>query len=203
MIFKTDQRSIADSAAVRLPHRGTCLEEQMSGGAPAETTMRVYLPATLPVLAGLARDGSLGPAPLTAHAITPGLREWYSEGDEEELEYVAFVRAAQRALELLHADPAAPRRRAVVSADVPAAQLTPLTGDLGDSRVRLAAPVPLAAVAAVHCDATAAAEVIAAAAAAAPAAAAGDADAQFAVDTAEDEDLEWYDVTELPHLVAG
>ena len=95
------------------------------------------------------------------------------------------------------------RRRAVVSADVPAAQVTPLTGDLGDSRVRLTAPVPLAAVAALHCDSPTAAQVIDAAATAAPAAAAGDADAQFAVDTAEDEDIEWYDVTELPQLVTG
>lgn len=169
----------------------------------AETTVRVYLPATLPVLTGLARDGSLGPAPLTGHALTPGLREWYSTGDEEELEYVAFVRAAQQALELLYADPAAPRRRAVVSADVPAAHVTPVTGDLGDSRVRLAAPVPLAAVAALHCDSSDAAPIVAAAATAVPGAEAGDADAQFVVDAAEDEDLEWYDVTELPQLVAG
>jgi len=31
---------------------------------------------------------------LVAHAVTPALREWYAEGDEEELEYVAFTRAA-------------------------------------------------------------------------------------------------------------
>jgi hypothetical protein len=33
-------------------------------------------------------------------------------------------------------------------------------------------------------------------------AAAGDEDAQFAVDGAEDHDLEWYDVTELNQLLA-
>jgi hypothetical protein len=50
--------------------------------------------------------------------VTPGLREWYAEGDDEELEYVAFTRAAQGALRLLRQDTAAPRRRVVVSVDV-------------------------------------------------------------------------------------
>ena len=40
-------------------------------------------------------------APPEVHAVTPDLREWYAEGDEEELEYVAFTRAAQGALRVL------------------------------------------------------------------------------------------------------
>ena len=55
---------------------------------------RVYLPATLAQLAVLRESGEL-PPPGEAHAVTPALREWYAEGDEEELEYVAFTRAAQ------------------------------------------------------------------------------------------------------------
>lgn len=167
----------------------------------ADDRIRVYLPATMPTLTTLHRTGQLGPPPLVAHAVTPGLREWYTEGDEEELEYAAFVRAAQQALELLAADPQAPRRRVVVSADVPAGTLAPAGGELGDSLVRLSAPVPLAAVASLHCDSAEATDVVAAAASAAGRAAAGDADAQFTVDSAEDEDLEWYDVTELDRLV--
>jgi len=163
-------------------------------------TVRVYVAATLPILADLARTGVL-PAPLTGHAVTPGLREWYTEGDEEELEYVAFVRAAQGSLELLHADPAAPRRRVVVSADVPT--VTAVSSELGDSQVRIGAAVPLAAIAALHCDSTDATDVVAAAADAVIAAEAGDPDAQFTLDSAEDEDLEWYDVTELGQLVEG
>lgn len=165
-----------------------------------DATVRVYLPATLPLLADLARTGALS-APLAGHAVTPGLREWYTEGDEEELEYVAFVRAAQGSLELLHGDPAAPRRRVVISADAPAGAVTTSGSELGDSRVRIAEPVPLAAIAALHVDSTDAAEVVAAAAQAVIAAEAGDPDAQFTVDSAEDEDLEWYDVTELDQLV--
>ena len=36
--------------------------------------MRVYLPATLPGLAGLLREAEIGPAPLRAFAVTPALR---------------------------------------------------------------------------------------------------------------------------------
>src|SRR5262245_57707788 len=93
------------------------------------STTRVYLPATIPLLTKLRADGCLA---LTAgHAVTPQLREWYAEGDEEELEYVAFTRAAQDALLLLQHDPAAPRRRVVISADLPAGDLQPADRELG------------------------------------------------------------------------
>ena len=82
--------------------------------------MRVYLPTTLPGLATSYQAGEVGPAPLDAFAVTPGLREWYLSDDVEELEYAALLRAAQASLRLLVADPAAPRRRVVVAADVPA-----------------------------------------------------------------------------------
>ena len=68
--------------------------------------VRVYVPATVPMLAQLREQGLSG---AEAHAVTPTLREWYAEGDEEELEYVAFTRAAQDALLLLRQDPSAPR----------------------------------------------------------------------------------------------
>src|SRR5579872_5069719 len=80
--------------------------------------MRVYIPATLPILAELNKRGDLGPAPLTAYAVTPALRELYTEGDEEELEYAALTEAARASLRLLAADPLAARRRAVIAADV-------------------------------------------------------------------------------------
>src|SRR5262249_30634665 len=69
--------------------------------------IRAYLPATLLGLAALRERGELTAD--EAHAVTPALREWYAEGDEEELEYVAFTRAAQAALRLLRHDPRAPR----------------------------------------------------------------------------------------------
>jgi hypothetical protein len=153
------------------------------------------------MLASLKETGGLEP-PSEAHAVTPGLREWYAEGDEEELEYVAFNRAAQGALRLLRHDPKAPRRRVVISIDVPThATRRREEQDLGSSLVWVLDAVPLAAVAAIHMDGASAEPDVAAAADVVDEAAAGDPDAQFTVDGAEDHQLAWYDPTELEQLV--
>jgi len=104
---------------------------------PITDLVRVYVPATVPMLAQMRASGQLGAGPTVAHAVTPALREWYAEGDEEELEYVAFTRAAQAALQLLRHDAKAPRRRVVVSADVASATLIREDVELGSSTVRL------------------------------------------------------------------
>ena len=156
--------------------------------------IRVYLPATMPTLISLRVLGEL-PAQAEAHAVTPTLREWYAEGDEEELEYVAFTRAAQGALRLLRHDPAAARRRVVISADIPSGVLLSADKDLGSSTVDILSAVPLASVAAIHVDGEDAEPDLV------EEAAAGDPDAQFTVDGAEDHELEWYDPSELDHLV--
>ncbi|HET6479930.1 MAG TPA: hypothetical protein VFG35_07830, partial [Actinoplanes sp.] len=157
--------------------------------------------ATVPMLTTLRAEGRLSSGPLRAHAVTPALREWYAEGDEEELEYVAFTRAAQEALHLLRLDTQAPRRRVVVSADVPSTALVREDVELGSSTVRLPQPLSVKEVVAIHLDGADAAEAIAAAAEVVDEAAAGDPDAQFTVDSAEDHELEWYAVTELDELV--
>jgi hypothetical protein len=166
----------------------------------ATELMRVYMPATMPQLAILRERGELT-APVEVHAVTPTLREWYAEGDEEELEYVAFTRAAQAALHLLRLDPKAPRRRVVVSADVPSTALVRENVELGSSTVRLPQPVSLNEVAAIHVDSEDATDAVAAAADVVDEAAAGDPDAQFTVDSAEDHELEWYAATELDELL--
>jgi uncharacterized protein DUF6912 len=161
---------------------------------------RVYLPATLPLVVRLRADGRLDlPEGAGAHAVTPGLREWYTDGDDEELEYVAFTRAAQDSLHLLHHDPSAPRRRVVISVDldrvmVPAYQL-------GSSAVQVGGRIDIAVVAAVHVDGHDAEPAVTAAAAEVEKAVAGDDDAQFIVDGAEDHELEWYDVSEIDQLL--
>jgi hypothetical protein len=162
--------------------------------------VRVYVPATVPMLSALRASGQLGVGPTVAHAVTPALREWYAEGDEEELEYVAFTRAAQAALQLLRHDPSAPRRRVVVSADVASDALIREDVDLGSSTVRLPQPVALKEVASIHVDGAGAAEEVGAAADVVEEALAGDPDAQFTVDGAEDHELEWYAVSELDEL---
>jgi hypothetical protein len=171
------------------------------GDTVTDQHIRVYVPATVTLLAALHRDGELGPVPLAAHAVTAALREWYAEGDDEELEYVAFTRAAQGALRLLRRDPAAPRRRVVISADVPAGTVLRDEAELGSSLVTLTSPVRLGAVAAIHLDGSAAAGDVAAAADVVEEALAGDPDAQFTVDSAEDHELEWYAVSELAALL--
>ncbi|MBF9129296.1 hypothetical protein I0C86_09965 [Plantactinospora sp. S1510] len=161
----------------------------------AEQLVRVYVPATVPMLSELRQEGwILAPH---GHAVTPELREWYAEGDEEELEYVAFTRAAQEALRLLHADPGAARRRAVVAADLPPGAVRREDPELGSSTVRLTGRIPVGAVAAIHVDGIDAADDVTAAAAVVEQALAGDPDAQFTVDGAEDHELEWYGPTEL------
>ncbi|GAA2396201.1 hypothetical protein GCM10010420_22350 [Streptomyces glaucosporus] len=167
--------------------------------------MRVYVPLTLPGLADAHRKGELGPGPLTAYAVTPGLREWYVSDDIEELEYAALGRAAQASLRRLAADPDAPRLRVVVAADVPDREavadpdrsLDPSA--LGE--VRIERPVPLARAAAVHIDGRDAERDVAAAADALGAADQGDGDAQFVVDGADDHDLLWYATQEIGNLL--
>ena len=159
----------------------------------AAALSRVYLPATLAVIARLRGEPYGLPADVSAHAVTPELREWYADGDEEELEYIAFTRAAQEALLLLG--------RAVLAADIPSDQVVRVDPQLGSSSVQIGSPVRLGEVAAIHVDGAAAEPAIAAAVAVAGAAAAGDDEAQFTVDGAEDYELEWYDPTELDDLL--
>jgi hypothetical protein len=156
------------------------------------------------MLAPFGRRRALAPASgsMRAHMVTPLLREWYAEGDEDELEYAAFTRAAQDALRLLHADSAAPRRRVVVSADVPDRAVALLDGMLGSSLVRFTGELPYRAVAAIHIDGVDAEADVTAAADVAERAADGDDDAQFTVDGVEDHELEWYDPSEVDQLLA-
>lgn len=166
--------------------------------------MRVYLPATLPALAGILRAAEIGPAPVLAYAVTPALREWYASADLEELEYAALMHAARASLRLLRADPQAPRRRVVLAADVPDEQAGRGGGFDGGfdepTLVLLSAPVPLARVASGHVDDVAAVADIGAAVQALAAADAGDGDAQFLVDGAEGHELLWYATQELGDL---
>jgi hypothetical protein len=162
--------------------------------------MRVYLPSTLPDLANILAKGEAGPAPLHAFAVTPALREAYASGDEEELEYVAMLAAARQSLRLLDADLTAARRRVVLAADVPDAQVSWHAYDDEPATVQVDAPVPLTAVASGHVDELDAVPDVTAAADAVTAADAGDDDASFTVDSAEAHELAWYATQELQYL---
>jgi hypothetical protein len=164
--------------------------------------MRVYVPATVAMLRRLEGDGELVAVDDTAFALTPALREYYSAGDAEELEYAAMLEAARASLRLiateLAQDAPAMLRRAVVSADVDGVTPRP---DLDYAAVKLAGPVPLKVVAAVHLDTPEAEQAVGAAAAVIDAADLGDPDAEFALGDAEDHELSWYAPQELPFLL--
>jgi hypothetical protein len=172
--------------------------------------MRVFLPSTLPALAEALRAGCLGPGPgpdpaagpgtLSGYAVTPALREAYASGDEEELEYSALTEAARASLRMLAEDPAAPPRRVVLAADIPADQVKPDAQDSEPGRVMVGAAVPIDRLASAHVDEAEAGDDVRAAAEALPAADAGDEDAKFAVDGAEGHELGWYATQELPYL---
>ena len=166
--------------------------------------MRVYLPSTLSAVAELLRAGTIEPAPVRGYAVTPALREWYSSGDIEELEYVALMHAARESLRLLAADPAATRRRVVLAAEVTDKQIAAAGTDFDEpALVRVTAAIRVRDVAAGHVDDSTAASQIAAAVAALPAADAGDDDARFVVDGAEGFELQWYATQELGFLAGA
>lgn len=163
--------------------------------------MRVYVPATMRMLRSLVDDGELKPVSGTAFALTPVFRESYDFGDEEELEYAAMREAARASLRLLAAeladDPSTQARRVVVAADVDDYELRP---DLDLAVVRLAGPVAGRTVAAAHLDDPDAADAVRAAAEAIDAADLGDRDAEFTLGDAEDHELSWYALQELPFI---
>ncbi|WP_342319174.1 DUF6912 family protein [Corynebacterium mayonis] len=162
--------------------------------------MRVYIPATFGMLKSLDSDGLIHARGGWAFAVTPELTEFYTSGDVEELEAIAFDEAARTSIRLLTAGDEAdfPHRRVVISADVDTAEGHP---EMGESVVKLAAPVEVTEVAALHVDIREAEEATAAAIANIDAAELGDEDAELIVGDAQDNYMAFYDPSELPFLV--
>ncbi|SDF92769.1 hypothetical protein SAMN05216553_104218 [Lentzea fradiae] len=160
--------------------------------------MRVYIPVTVPMLRTFVDSGELAPLGGTAFALTPALRESYAAGDTEELEYAAMLDAARASLRLLAADEKAEPRRAVLAVDVDDVTLRP---DLDFSVVKVSGAVTAKMVAAVHMDTAEAEADVRAAADVVDAADLGDPDAEFALGSAEDHELAWYALQELPFVL--
>lgn len=185
--------------------------------------MRVFLPATLTMLAELTETGEFRAIGGTAFALTPALRESFSSGDDEELTEVAMRDAARASLRLLageapeHGDtdadaelaadasvttpgdtPRLPPRRVVIAADVDDVTLRP---DLDNSVVKIAGPVPVAAVASVLVDGPDVEDAVRTAVVVIDAADLGDEDAELALGDLEDHDLAWYATQEIPFLL--
>ena len=162
--------------------------------------MRVYLPCTLPALAGVLASADIGKPPLRGFAVTPALRESYVSGDLEELEYAAMTQAARVSLRMLLDDPDAPPRRVVLAVDLPDERIVKVTLPDDPAAVEIDGGVPVTLLVSGHVDDPSAAEDIRAAVAALPKADEGDDDARFTVDGAEGHELLWYASQELAYL---
>jgi hypothetical protein len=147
--------------------------------------VRVYFPATVPVLRALLDTGQLGAPPLPAFAVTGALREWYAEGDQDELEYAALTLAARASLRLLD----------VLDKEVIAAPA------LDRGAVTVGAVVLMADVRSVHVDDPEAEDDVRAAVEAVIAADLGSEDAGFVMEQAEGHELQWYASQELGPLL--
>lgn len=158
--------------------------------------MRVYLPSTLTALRTLLESRSLGDPPLPGYAVTGALREWYAEGDDEELEYAALSLAAMASVRLLDADQDAVRRRVVVVAEVTAVENVP---HVDRAAVKVLEPVIWERVQAVHVDDPSAVPDVTAAADAVVEADLGSEDALFSLEVGHE--LQWYATQEIGPLL--
>ncbi len=169
------------------------------------SAVRIYLPATLPGLAA-AGVGSekptsqieVAPAGARACAVTPALREWYREGDIDELEYAAMTRAALASLQLLAG--AGSDRRVVLAADVADDAVVVDPGD-DPAAVRVARAVYFDRVVSAHVDDPSASHDVGAAVGMLKVAGLDDDDVQFAIDGLDDHELQWYAVQEIAFLL--
>ncbi|BDZ42920.1 hypothetical protein GCM10025865_22190 [Paraoerskovia sediminicola] len=194
--------------------------------------MRLYVPATLDELDTVEVDGrsarwDLGPR--RAHAVTPRLVSAPENEDEDDegLEFVAALEAADDSLALVVARGTAPRQRLVVTVEVPddaVSSAAPGPGDgpdaIAPSAVDVNREVAGATVVCVHADEVEAALDIEAVLSAVDASIAGGTGAgadtepgaaesapeaeQDAVDVAiervTDRSMLWYDWTEIPEV---
>ncbi|WKD57043.1 hypothetical protein CAPI_02345 [Corynebacterium capitovis DSM 44611] len=158
--------------------------------------MRVYVPATFSMLVSLGDSGVLHARNGWAFAVTPELEAFFTDGDTEELEAIAFDEASRTSIRLLTAggEEDFPYRRAVVSADVEEAVGHP---DMGEAVVKLAGPIALDDVAAIHVDVAEAEDATRRAIDNIDAAELGDEDAELAVGDAQDNYMAFYDPSEL------
>jgi len=137
------------------------------------TMTRIYVPLNASGLRSLSTNGAVQGAPIPAHAVTEALRASDPTAAQDEWEYAALNDAAQTSGALLTAGES---RRIVAAADVSSDCVGP--AEPGDSDVESAASisesVALKRIASFHVDG----------------------------DDSQDDDLLWYDVTELPVVLA-
>lgn len=164
----------------------------------AAATKRVYVPASFDMLESLVHNGQLHARGGWGFAVTPALRDFFVEGDEEELADVAFDEAARTSLQLLNGyEGRHAHRRVVLAIDVAATQ----ADDMGEAVVKLDGPFAVDDVASIHVDVESTEPFVKAAIEAVDKADLGDEDAELVVGDCLEIPLAWYDVAELGMLV--
>ena len=165
--------------------------------------MRVFIPGTTTILRGVLDTGGLqadGDDPLTGFAVTSAVRERYTDGNEEELEYVALLLAARGSLRLLDLDPGSVRRRVVLAVEVPPSDVT-VIDDVEPGAVRVSRTVAMSDIASVHVDDADAEDAVRAAARVMIEADLGDESAEQIVEDTEGFELSWYANQEIGALL--
>ncbi|MBE3075619.1 MAG: patatin-like phospholipase family protein [Actinobacteria bacterium] len=138
-----------------------------------QTLTRIYIPLNASGLRSLSTHGALGGAPFVAHAVTKSVRASAPNAGMDEWEYTALDDAAQTSGWLLTPGES---RRIVAAADVSSdlvGSAAPVDSGV-ESAVSISDSVALKRIASFHVD----------------------------DDAAQDDGLLWYDVTELPVLLA-
>ena len=137
------------------------------------TLTRVYIPLNASGLRSLDADRAIGGAPFLAHAVTAAVRASAPTAGQDEREYTALSDAVRSSAALLTP---AERRRIVAAADVMAELVgSAPVGSIDESAASILESIALNRIASFHVD---------------------DDDAD------EDDELLWYDVTELPGILA-
>jgi hypothetical protein len=149
------------------------------------TLTRIYIPLNASGLRGLDADGTLGGAPFLAHAVTEAVRACAPTAGRDEWEYAALNDAAKSSGSLLASGES---RRIVAAADVTSDLVGSAApdGSTVESAVSILDSVALQRIASFHVGDGVST----------------DNDLDDELDDELGDELQWYDVTELPVILA-